>query len=84
MAYKAYTQLQKKYTQMYRELELQYETCKCFNCKLKVITFGLELLALNSFLSGLETQITPDIKSILENLQIGFVISESGQTELIN
>jgi hypothetical protein len=82
--YEAYLQIQSRYVGMYRQLELQYESCKCFSCRMKVITFGLELLALNSFIDQLEAEVVPGIGDILEELKIDHKLSDNGQTELIN
>ena len=82
-AYQSYCQLQREYRDIYKELEKQYEACKCFGCQLEVILFGLDLLNLNTIIVHMENQITPAIGSILTGMKIDHVETD-GKTALIN
>ena len=81
--YKEYLTLQKKHKELYIAFELQYELCRCFQCKLRVITCGLEMLSLNTFIEHLESELLPDIVIILGELQINYTVTETGETQLI-
>lgn len=82
--YETYLLLLASYKELYQDLELQYQLCKCLGCKLRLITFGMEIISLNSFVEQLEAQITPDLNDILKDLKINFQIAENGQTEIVN
>lgn len=80
--YQSYCVLQAKYKQVYEELEQRYHSCPCFTCKLELILFGLELLSLNSLVEHIEDQILPGIDTILNKMEIGFILSDSGRVGL--
>lgn len=80
--YQSYCRLQTKYKQVYEELEQKYHCCPCFSCKLELILFGLELLTLNSLVEHLESQIVPGIDTILNEMKVDFILSDTGRVEL--
>ena len=82
--YIAYLELQAHYTRMYKDLKEQYKSCQCFDCKIQVMTFGLELVALNAFIEEMEAEIAPEVGTILNKMEIAFKVNESGNTELTN
>lgn len=77
--YELYALMLANYKEVYKDLQQQYEFCKCLHCKLKLITFGLEIVSLNSFVEQLESQITPKISDILKEMNIGFISNDDNE-----
>jgi len=81
VAYQEFCELQEKYKEIYTDLELKYLECGCFKCKLKLISFGLELNSINSLVNHLEEKLTPTIEEILQMLNIDYYIVD-GRTNI--
>lgn len=80
--YEALTALQSFYRELYKDLEAQFRKCACFSCKIRLITFGMELVSVNSQVEGLEAKLAPPVNNILNALSIPYVTSDDGQTRL--
>jgi len=74
--YHSLSALQPRYEELYLALEEQYQTCQCYACKVRMISFGMELTSLNSNVSHLEAQLMPSITGILDRLSIRYEISK--------
>ncbi|PZF71608.1 hypothetical protein [Taibaiella soli] len=81
IAYLEFCNLQNKYKEIYTDLELRYLECGCFKCRLKLISFGLELSSLNALVNHLEEKLAPGIEDILQTLNINYNIVD-GQTSI--
>jgi hypothetical protein len=81
IAYLEFCNLQEKYKEIYTDLELKYLECGCFKCRLKLISFGLELSSLNALVNHLEEKLAPNIGDILQTLNINYNIVD-GQTSI--
>ena len=81
--YKQYLTLQQKHKELYKAFELHYKLCGCFACHKRVVTCGYELVSLNTFVEQLQYNLLPDITIILQELQINYTVTETGETQLI-
>ncbi|MBS1773949.1 MAG: hypothetical protein JST82_13915 [Bacteroidetes bacterium] len=72
--YRSLSALQPKYQDLYTDLHKQYQSCQCYACKVRLITFGIELVNLNAYVSHLETTLLPPISGVLDKLNINYTI----------
>jgi len=73
--YHSLSALQPRYEELYLALEEQYQSCQCYACKVRMITFSMELTSLNSNVRNLEAQLLPSITSILDRLSVKYKVS---------
>ncbi|GAA4456916.1 hypothetical protein [Rurimicrobium arvi] len=82
--YQSYSALLAKYQRAYDAMEQNYNLCGCRRCKQELFKFGLDLLALKTFVDHIENNIAPELTNILNLLQVEFLVSDNGTTELKN
>ena len=82
--YQTYLQLQDEYKKTYRRLLQQYKECRCFACRLELILFSVELTNLNTKVAYMEEQLSPEIGTILSELEVNHAKTTDGTTTLID
>lgn len=82
--YQSYRHLQDEYRKTYKKLAEQYEQCNCFACRLELILFSVELTNLNTKVAYMEDQLSPEITTVLSELQIKHATGTDGTTSLID
>lgn len=80
--YEALSALHAFYKQLYRDLEGQYSKCMCFTCKMRLVTFGMELVSINTLIEHLESELMPPVDRILAAMSISYCVSGDGKIAL--
>jgi len=80
--YQVYLQLQKDHRDTYKRMKQQYELCK-FEAEMELILFAIELADLNAKVAKIEERISPEIGSVLSEMQVPHTITTDGITTLL-
>lgn len=77
-AYQQFLELQVELKNEIDKLKSQYESCRCLNCRNKLIEGSVHLIEVNHIVAILESKICPDLEVVFTSANIKYSKSKNG------